>query len=260
MPVAEESVVAEDIDLLYEEDILRNAYSLKYWWRYMDAKKRAPPKQRNMIAERALKYLPGSYKIWHAYLLDRRSQVRGHAPDDARYERLTRAYERALVYMHKMPRIWIDYLEVLVGLPSLTATRHAFDRALRALPITQHDRVWELYLKFARECPVRETAVRIYRRYLQFEPDGVENYVDFLLSIGRVSEAALKIAELLNRDNFVSARGKSRHTLWMELCELVCKNPLQVLGLMRLGTKHAVCAAVVSKCRSPLVFILLPSS
>ena len=123
MVVEEESAVAEDTDLLYEEDILRNAYSLKYWWRYMDAKQRASPKQRNMIAERALKYLPGSYKIWHAYLKDRKRQVRGRAPDDPRIERLNRAYERALVFMHKMPRIWLDYLEILVTQPDPTATR-----------------------------------------------------------------------------------------------------------------------------------------
>ena len=98
---------AEDVDLLYEEDILRNAYSLKYWWRYMEAKKRAPAKQRNMIAERALKYLPGSYKIWHAYLQYRRRQVGRRRPGDVRIERLNRVYERSLAYMHKMPRIWI---------------------------------------------------------------------------------------------------------------------------------------------------------
>jgi pre-mRNA-splicing factor SYF1 len=228
--VAEEEEVPEDVDLLYEEDILRNAYSLKYWWRYMDAKKRAPAKKRNMIAERALKYLPGSYKIWRAYLQDRQRQIRGRCPGDPRIERLTRAYERALVFMHKMPRIWLDYLELISTQPTPTATRSAFDRALRALPIMQHDRIWDLYLKYAKACPVPETAVRVYRRYLQFEPEGVEDYVDFLLSIDRVSEAALKLAELLNRENFVSTRGKSRHTLWMELCELVCKHPAQVHG------------------------------
>ena len=31
--------------------------------------------------------------------------------------------------------------------------------------------------------------MRIYRRYLQFEPEGVEEYIDFLLSIDRFSEA-----------------------------------------------------------------------
>ena len=29
----------------------------------------------------------------------------------------------------------------------------------------------------------------------------------------------------------MSVRGKSRHALWMELCELVCKHPKEVKGL-----------------------------
>jgi pre-mRNA-splicing factor SYF1 len=229
--VAELPAGASEEDLLYEEDILRNAYSLRYWTRYIDAKKRAPARQRNLVAERALKYLPGSYKIWRPYLNDRREQVKNRPPDDPAIEAVNRTYERALVYMHKMPRIWEEYLSFLAGQYRLTFTRHAFDRALRALPITQHERVWKLYLAFAKACPVKETAVRIYRRYLQFEPEAVEEYIDFLLSIGRVSEAALKLAELLNKENVVSLRGKSRHSLWMELCELVCKNPEHVKAL-----------------------------
>lgn len=120
-----------------------------------------------------------------------------------------------------MPRIWLDYLALLSSQHEHTKTRRAFDRALCALPVTQHDRVWELYLSYAKACPVAETAVRIHRRYLQFDADSVEEYIDFLLGIGRVSEAALKLAEVLNHEGFVSMRGKSRHKLWMELCELV---------------------------------------
>ena len=142
----EEDELLADTDLLYEEDILRNAYSLKYWWRYLDAKKRAPPKQRNMIAERALKYLPGSYKVWKMYLKDRRDQVKHRRPDDPAIENLNHTYERALVTMHKMPRIWLNYLEFLTGQHKLTFTRHAFDRALRALPVTQHERIWDCLL------------------------------------------------------------------------------------------------------------------
>ena len=228
---ASSGLIASEADLLYEEDILRNAYSLKYWVRYIQAKQRAPARERNMITERALKYLPGSYKIWRPYLNDRRAQVKHLPPDDPAIEAVNRTYERALVYMHKMPRLWEDYLDFLAGQQRTSATRHAFDRALRALPITQHERVWTLYLAFAKACPVQETSVRIYRRYLQFEPDGVEDYIDFLLGIGRVSEAALKLAELLNKEKVVSTKGKSRHSLWMELCELVCKNPKDVKGL-----------------------------
>ena len=219
-------------DLLYEEDILRNAYSLKYWIRYIEAKAKAPARQRNLIAERALKYLPRSYKIWRPYLSDRRAQVRNRPADDPAVEAVVRAHERAIVHLNKMPRIWEDYLEFLTTRSHrLTETRLAFDRALKALPITQHERVWKLYVAFAKACPVPETAVRIYRRYLQFEPDGVEDYISFLLSINRVSEAATKMAEMLNQETVVSVRGKSRHALWMELCELVCKHPKEVKGL-----------------------------
>lgn len=50
------------------------------------------------------------------------------------------------VTMHKMPRIWTQYLELLMGRRAVTRARRTFDRALQALPITQHDRVWVLYL------------------------------------------------------------------------------------------------------------------
>ena len=230
MPAAPTDLVVE-ADLLYEEDILRNAYSLKYWWRYMQAKHRAPARQRNLVAERALKFLPGCYKIWAAYLRDRHEQVAYRKPGDPALDALARTYERALVYMHKMPRLWLDYLSFLSAQPLPTETRAAFDRALKALPVTQHERIWEIYLAFAKKCPVTETAVRIYRRYLQFEPEGVEEYVEFLLGAGRVGEAALKLAELLNQDSFVSTKGKSRHQLWMQLCELVCKHPMEVKQL-----------------------------
>ena len=192
MPAAPTDLVVE-ADLLYEEDILRNAYSLKYWWRYMQAKHRAPARQRNLVAERALKFLPGCYKIWAAYLRDRHEQVAYRKPGDPALDALARTYERALVYMHKMPRLWLDYLSFLSAQPLPTETRAAFDRALKALPVTQHERIWEIYLAFAKKCPVTETAVRIYRRYLQFEPEGVEEYVEFLLGAGRVGEAALAI-------------------------------------------------------------------
>ena len=67
----------------------------------------------------------------------------------------------------QMPRIWLDYCQFLVDQYKITKTRRTFDRALRALPITQHYRVWPLYLKFVRKHPIMETAFRVYRRYLK---------------------------------------------------------------------------------------------
>ena len=67
----------------------------------------------------------------------------------------------------QMPRIWLDYCQFLMDQSKITRTRQTFDRALRALPITQHHRIWPLYLKFVRMYDLHETAVRVYRRYLK---------------------------------------------------------------------------------------------
>lgn len=53
----------------YEEEILRNAYSIKHWMRYVDHKKNASKHVINQVYERALKQLPGSYKLWYVYFL-----------------------------------------------------------------------------------------------------------------------------------------------------------------------------------------------
>ena len=97
---------------------------------------------------RACSSCPSLYplQLWYAYLKERRLAVRGMRPDSATMEALNNTYERALVSMHKMPRIWLDYLEHLVEQRYLTRTRRTFDRALASLPITQHDRIWQLYM------------------------------------------------------------------------------------------------------------------
>ena len=68
-----------------------------------------------------------------------------------------------------MPRIWLDYCQFLIDQKKITRTRHTFDRALAALPITQHSRIWPLYLKFVRSQPIQETAIAVYRRYLKVQ-------------------------------------------------------------------------------------------
>lgn len=49
----------EDDDLPYEEEIIRNPYSVKCWMRYIEFKQNGPKSTLNMIYERALKELPG---------------------------------------------------------------------------------------------------------------------------------------------------------------------------------------------------------
>jgi pre-mRNA-splicing factor SYF1 len=51
--------IKEEDDLAYEEEILRNPYSVKCWSRYLEHKKSAPKSVLNLVYERALKELPG---------------------------------------------------------------------------------------------------------------------------------------------------------------------------------------------------------
>ncbi|CAG9566666.1 unnamed protein product [Danaus chrysippus] len=218
-------------DLPYEEEILRNPFSVRHWLRYIEHKKAAPKYEINIIYERALKELPGSFKLWYNYLKLRRKQIRGRCITDPAYEDVNNCFERSLVFMHKMPRIWMDYCTFLTDQWKITATRKAFDSALRALPITQHHRIWPLYLNFLKKHNIPETAVRVFRRYLKLCPEDTEEYIDYLISIEKLDEAALKLAQLVNNENFQSKHGKSNHQLWNELCELISKNPDKIHSL-----------------------------
>lgn len=60
---AMEDLMPTEHDLLYEEELLRNPYSLKMWWRYIQARSDASARRRYLLFERALKALPGSYKV-----------------------------------------------------------------------------------------------------------------------------------------------------------------------------------------------------
>ncbi|XP_046484772.1 pre-mRNA-splicing factor syf1 homolog [Neodiprion pinetum] len=225
------SYIFNEEDLPYEEEILRNPYSVKHWQRYIDHLKSTKSVNLNIVYERALKELPGSYKLWYNYLRQRVKQLKGRCVTDPLYEDVNNAFERALVFMHKMPRIWMDYCTLMTDQCYITRTRQVFDRSLRALPITQHHRVWPLYIGFLKKHNVYETAVRVFRRYLKLAPEDAEEYIEYLISTGRLDEAAVKLAQIVNQDDFVSKHGKSNHQLWNELCDLISKNPTKIKSL-----------------------------
>lgn len=93
-------------ELQHEEEIQRNPYNLKAWWMYLMYKKESSPVSRYIIYERSLKFLPRSYKLWHAYLQERTKNLSKKCITDKGFSILGNTYERALVNLYKMPRIW----------------------------------------------------------------------------------------------------------------------------------------------------------
>ncbi|KAJ1676051.1 pre-mRNA-splicing factor syf1 [Spiromyces aspiralis] len=217
-----------DADLPFEKDVLHDKYNLKNWLRYLDHKhaSNASADSLIMVYERAVRALPGSYKLWKRYLDYRKRDLTDKNPIRFRqqFESVNFCFERALLLLNKMPRIWLDYLEFLALQPAVTHTRHAFDRALRALPITQHERVWPLYLRFSRRVG-GVTAVRVHRRYLQLFPENEETYIDLCIHLGYWAEAAKHLIACLDNPDWVSPHGTSAFQLWVKLADLVVEHP-----------------------------------
>ncbi|KAE9548019.1 hypothetical protein FO519_008768 [Halicephalobus sp. NKZ332] len=223
-------VVLTDEDIAYEEDILRNEFSIRSWQRYIDhkLKTKGSPKAVKLLYERALKIFNRSYKLWYAYLKYRRKLLQSKPPYDPAWSHLCDAYERCLIFLNKMPRIWIDYCDIMVRRGLITETRRIFDRALRALPITQHHRIWPQYIEFVKSHNIPDTAIRVFRRHLKVKSEVREDFVEYLIEIHQLDEAANQLAVLVNEDAKVSAHGKTGHQLWMQLCGLISKNPNKI--------------------------------
>ena len=223
-----------DQDLVYEEELLRNPQSLKSWIRYIDSRKQdASVHLISFLYERALTLLPYSYKLWKRYLDLRRlhaekmhdlvsvAAVREHRQVNA-------LYECSLRYLYKLPRLWIDYCSFLQGQGLIGKTRKSFDLALQSLPISQHNRIWPMYLSFARDCGIIESVVRTYRRYLKLHPEKIEDLIDYLVEKEQWDEAVKWLSKHVDRDEFVSSRGLTRLQTWWKMCEIICDHPLDI--------------------------------
>lgn len=160
---------------------------------------------------------------------------------DKLYAEVNNDFDEALLYMHKMPKIWLAYCRFLMKQKKITTTRRTFDRALQSLPITQHDMIWDLYIQFVHDCGVWETAVRVYRRYMLIEPSVVEQYIEwglgrkvrisYLIAIDKYDEAAVQLCKLLDQENYKSRQGTTRHEMWLQLIDLLVKHPTEVPSL-----------------------------
>jgi pre-mRNA-splicing factor SYF1 len=214
----------------FEEELAHQPFAVQTWTSYIRALSDAPAAQRRAVYERGVQQLPRSYKLWKLYLDDVfESRVRGRRLDSPSYAQLVALYERALTQLSTMPRLWLDYLNVLREMRAVTARRRVFDRALRALPITQHHRIWTPYLAFVKQIGVPRTAVQVYRRYLMLEPSKRGEFVDYLVSVQHYEEASLQLVKLIEatQDKEGSA-DRTPHSMWMQLCDMVSQHPTRV--------------------------------
>jgi pre-mRNA-splicing factor SYF1 len=217
-------------DAIYEQDILRNPASVRPWLTYIDYKMRNDTiHAQAFVMERACAQLPRSYKLWKLYLdfrinhLKKKNAVRFKTE----FNKVNALFERALILLNKMPVIWEMYLSLLLRQPSVTRTRRTFDRALQALPVTQHNRIWKLYKAFA-DSASGETAVKVWARYVQIHPEDIEDYIERLIDTGHYREAVKRYIQILNNSKFRSKHVKSDFQIWTEMVELLVNKAREI--------------------------------
>ncbi|KAJ2584500.1 pre-mRNA-splicing factor syf1 [Coemansia sp. RSA 1836] len=223
--------IADD-DLRFEEEVLREPHKLKGWLRYIEHKQASNSiRSVTVVFERAVKRLPGSYKLWKLYLEHRQTQLSGKSPlhfsED--FRRVNLCFERSLLLLHKMPRIWLMYAGFMTRQADVTAARRVFDRALRALPVTQHHRIWLAYLKFARQVGGL-AAERVYARYVQMWPDRVGDFIDWCVGQGRWAEAARRLISAIDSEAAPSGASAAA-AWWRQLAHIMRAQPKAVAEL-----------------------------
>ncbi|OJJ81356.1 mRNA splicing protein SYF1 [Aspergillus glaucus CBS 516.65] len=219
-----------DQDTVYEQDLIRDPGSIKSWLSYIEYKQQhGTLYEQAFVMERACRQLPRSYKLWKMYLEFRASHLRGRNATKyrAEYQKVNALFERALILLNKMPRIWEMYLSFMLQQPLVTQTRRTFDRALQALPVTQHNRIWKLYKAFARSAS-GQTAVKIWARYMQIHPENSEEYIELLVEMKEYTEAVKRYMDILDDPRFQSKEGKSHFQLWTEMVDLLVSKAKQI--------------------------------
>ncbi|KAI0336387.1 spliceosome complex protein [Cubamyces sp. BRFM 1775] len=220
------------------------------------------------LYEAALAQFPTSFKLWKSYLQTRMSFVLGRpvmkkkaggrkkfpemreALEDEQedlekweggldgivgweeWRLLIATFERALMWLPRMPRLWLLYLSIFnhpfcPAQISHTHARRTHDRALRTLPPSLHGRIWARYLLWA-EAKGGATTVAIYRRYLAVDPTVTERYTAILLAPSNPDPRPLEAAKLLlslarkaARGEYTSPEGKSPYQLLTEFLDVV---------------------------------------
>ena len=219
-----------DISEYTNYDNIQNPYNFKSWWDTLSSSKEAPFSIRKKIYQVSLHYLPGSYKLWYNYLKEEREYVQSNYNiPNKHYDEVNMIHEQALIYMMKMPIIWINYIQFMMEQNSITKTKIIFNKALQSIPITQHKKLWDIYIPWIESLSgCHRTKIEIFKRYTKFNPDYKEKFINYLIGIKEFNLAIYLIIEILNEENFYSKENKSQYYYWIMLCQIINNYPEEI--------------------------------
>ena len=132
-----------------------------------------------------------------------------------------------------MPIIWIDYIQFMIEQNSIINTKKIFNIALQVIPITQHKRLWDIYIPWVESLVgCHKTKIEIFKRYIKFNPDYKEKFINYLIGVKEFNLAIHLIIDILNDEKLYSKENKSQYYYWIMLCQIINNYP-EVLNLSK---------------------------
>ena len=223
-----ERPLVDSTNAVFEHVLLDNPHSVETWCAYVRActEHKVSHTCQFVVYERAVRELPGSYKLWHGYLRDRVQWTLTRHPRSSAWRRTGRAFERALLTIHKYPRIWSLYLSFLESSGRVSQLIPVVNRALRSLAVGQHARLWPQIMGWVQQIPVTPLVVHLTSRYATHSPEvGIQALVNYLLEAGVYDEAARWLVRGIQDPTLRLRDGAPRATLWLQLAHLAAAHP-----------------------------------
>ena len=208
-------------------DNIQNPYNFKSWWDTLSSSKEAPHSIRKKLYLISLHYLPNSYKLWYNFLKEEREYAfKNFELKNKYFNFVNKLHEQALIYMLKMPVIWKNFIEFLIEQNLITYTRKICDRALQMLPISQHEKIWKIYINFLENLTgCYKLKIFVFQRYCKFNNDYKEKFLKYLIGIKQFQPAIKIIIDILNDENFFSRENKTQYYYWIMLCQIINNYP-----------------------------------
>lgn len=234
------------MDIPFEEDLLGpGQYDIRTWLRYIEAKRLECLEKDDddwtlldpveWLYERAVKVLPGSFKLWYGYLQYRLGKQQ---PSRLHLLYTKNVFERATLALPRMPRLWLEYIRFVGSLlRDINGLKSVVDASLRALPITQHVRIWDEIVDS--QLPLHILQKNWQQRQLQLLPERRKKFIKFLKRQGDWNGVVEQLMQELSSQSNTSLsfedsedpedpEEKESTSNWIELCNVLLEHPEDV--------------------------------
>ena len=155
---------------------------------------------------------------------------------------VSRMFEKALSNLPTMPKLWIMYIDFLISQKCISRTRQVLNRALQALPVTQHERLWGVIInRFIGSNDLTvplKTSKTLLRRYVQLEPGYVDAVISFLIA---KDDPVGAVEILVNHIEHEDSRASANLLL---LIDLIAKNSNRLRSIEHLNLPRIIRSAI----------------